>query len=51
MSHDDDILRVVQVSDTHVSAKRAYFLDNWDVFVALMKADPPDLIVHSTTKY
>lgn len=47
MSHDDDILRVVQVSDTHVSAKRAYFLDNWDVFVALMKADPPDLIVHS----
>lgn len=40
-------LRIVQVSDTHVSAKRAYFLDNWDVFVDLVRADPPDLIVHS----
>ena len=40
-------IRIVQVSDTHVSIKRAYFLDNWDVFVDLMRADKPDLIVHS----
>ena len=37
----------MQVSDTHVSRKRAYFVDNWDVFVEEMRSDPPDLIVHS----
>ena len=47
MSTGDEVHRIVQVSDTHISANRAYFLDNWDVFVDLMKADPPDLIVHS----
>ena len=40
-------IRVVQVSDTHVSRKRAYFVDNWDVFVDEMQHQPPDLIVHS----
>lgn len=40
-------IRIVQVSDTHISAKRAYFLDNWDLFVETMQRDPPDLIVHS----
>lgn len=47
MSSSDRPIRIVQVSDTHVSAKRSYFLDNWDLFVAEMRADPPDLIVHS----
>ena len=42
-----DVIRVVQVSDTHVSRKRAYFVDNWDVFVDEMRRHPPDLIVHS----
>ena len=37
----------MQVSDTHVSRKRAYFVDNWDVFVDEMQRQPPDLIVHS----
>jgi 3',5'-cyclic AMP phosphodiesterase CpdA len=40
-------IRIVQVSDTHVSRKRAYFVDNWDVFVDEMNRQPPDLIVHS----
>ena len=40
-------LRLVQVSDTHLSARHAYFTDNYDTFVQLMQADPPDLIVHS----
>jgi 3',5'-cyclic AMP phosphodiesterase CpdA len=40
-------IRVVQVSDTHVSRKRAYFVDNWHVFVDEMSRQPPDLIVHS----
>ena len=39
--------RLVQVSDTHLSAERAYFNDNFDVFCAEMAADPPDLIVHT----
>lgn len=47
MSDSSKPIRIVQVSDTHVSAKRAYFLDNWDLFVAAMHAEPPDLIVHS----
>lgn len=39
--------RLVQVSDTHLSSQRAYFTDNFDVFVEAMSAEPPDLIVHS----
>jgi predicted phosphodiesterase len=42
-----NLVRIVQVSDTHVSRKRAYFFDNWDVFVGEMQRQPPDLIVHS----
>jgi 3',5'-cyclic AMP phosphodiesterase CpdA len=42
-----EAIRIVQVSDTHVSRKRAYFVDNWDVFVDEMRRDPPDLVVHS----
>ena len=40
-------LRLVQVSDTHLSETHSYFTDNYDVFVNLMRADPPDLIIHS----
>lgn len=40
-------LRLVQVSDTHVSRERGYFNDNWRVFVAAMRAETPDLIVHT----
>jgi alkaline phosphatase D len=47
VNNASNLVRVVQVSDTHVSRKRAYFLDNWDVFVAEMQRQPPDLIVHS----
>ena len=40
-------IRIVQVSDTHVSRKRAYFVDNWDVFVEEISRARPHLIVHS----
>ena len=40
-------LRIVQVSDTHLSRRRAYFHDNWEVFVAEIAANPPDLVVSS----
>jgi 3',5'-cyclic AMP phosphodiesterase CpdA len=38
---------MVQVTDTHLSRNRGYFYDNWRVFLADMRANPPDLIVHS----
>ncbi|MFN4282097.1 MAG: metallophosphoesterase family protein [Alphaproteobacteria bacterium] len=38
---------VVQVSDTHLSRNRGYFHHNWRVFLDEMRADPPDLVVHS----
>ncbi|MCZ6496156.1 MAG: metallophosphoesterase [Alphaproteobacteria bacterium] len=38
-------LRLIQVTDTHLSESHAYFVDNWEVFVAAMEADPPDLII------
>lgn len=40
-------IRVVQVSDIHLSRKRAYFNDNFGVFQQAMRAGPPDLIVYS----
>jgi 3',5'-cyclic AMP phosphodiesterase CpdA len=40
-------LRIVQVSDTHLSETHAYFIDNFDVFVAEMESLKPDLIVHT----
>ncbi|MDX1485760.1 MAG: metallophosphoesterase [Alphaproteobacteria bacterium] len=39
------VRHLVQVTDTHLSRTHAYFVDNWEVFVAEMQADPPDLIV------
>jgi 3',5'-cyclic AMP phosphodiesterase CpdA len=40
-------IRIVQVSDTHLSETHAYFIDNFDVFVADMETLRPDLIVHT----
>lgn len=37
--------RLIQVSDPHLSRQKAYFQENWEAFVAAMRADPPDLIV------
>lgn len=37
--------RLVQVSDTHLSRHKAYFQSNWERFLDLMRADPPDLVV------
>ena len=40
-------LRLVQVSDTHLSPTHGYFRQNWADFRAAMRDDPPDLLVHS----
>lgn len=47
MQNSEKSIRIIQVSDTHVSRKRAYFMDNWRYFIDEMQASPPDLIVHS----
>lgn len=38
--------RLLQVSDTHLSASHAYFAVNWDAFRQVIAAAPPDLLVH-----
>ena len=39
-------IRIVHVSDTHLSPTHAYFRVNWDAFRAHMAASPPDLLIH-----
>ena len=40
-------LRIVHVTDTHLSASHGYFIDNWRIFCEILAADPPDLVIHS----
>jgi alkaline phosphatase D len=40
-------LRVVQISDTHLSHRRAYGIDNVLATVGWIQSDPPDLVVHT----
>jgi 3',5'-cyclic AMP phosphodiesterase CpdA len=40
-------LRVVQISDTHLSPRRAYAVPNVRATLAWLAADPPDLVVHT----
>jgi len=40
-------LRVVQISDTHLSHRRAYAVPNVRAVLAWLQAEPPDLIVHT----
>ena len=39
-------IRIVHVSDTHLSGTHAYFAMNWAAFRDAMAAAPPDLLVH-----
>jgi 3',5'-cyclic AMP phosphodiesterase CpdA len=40
------MVRIVHVSDTHLSPTHAYFAMNWAAFRDEMLAAPPDLVVH-----
>ena len=40
-------LRVIHVTDTHLSRSHAYFIDNWRIFCDIVAADPPDLLIHT----
>jgi 3',5'-cyclic AMP phosphodiesterase CpdA len=39
-------LRIIHVSDSHLSPTHRYFDVNWDAFRDDMRANPPDLLVH-----
>jgi 3',5'-cyclic AMP phosphodiesterase CpdA len=39
-------VRLVHVSDSHLSPTHAYFAVNWAAFRAEMAASPPDLLIH-----
>lgn len=40
-------LRLIQISDTHLSGRKPLFQDNFDTLCAWLRADPPDLVICS----
>jgi alkaline phosphatase D len=38
-------IRIVQISDMHLSRRRPFFQHNWEILIELMNAEAPDLIV------
>lgn len=40
-------IRIVQISDTHLSHRRPFFHHNWELLVDLLAAEPCDLVVCS----
>jgi len=40
-------VRLVHISDTHLSPTRPLFLDNFRRLAEVLAADPPDLIVNT----
>ena len=43
----DRPVRIVQISDTHLSHRRAYAVPNVSAILDWIAADPPDLVVHT----
>lgn len=41
------VFRLIQVSDTHLSRERPYFVGNWDAAVSHINAVAPDLMINS----
>jgi len=40
-------MRIVQISDTHLSAVKAHFADNWAPLAEWIAAERPDLVIHT----
>lgn len=40
-------MRIVQISDTHLSPGKAHFADNWAPLAAWIAAQRPDLVIHT----
>lgn len=41
------MVRVVQISDTHLSPGKQHFASNWPPLVAWVRAQQPDLVIHT----
>ena len=40
-------MRVVQITDTHLSRGKAHFADNWAPLARWIDAQRPDLVIHT----
>lgn len=40
-------MRIIQISDTHLSRGKPHFADNWPPLAAWVAAEQPDLVIHS----
>lgn len=40
-------MRIIQISDTHLSAGKAHFADNWPPLARWIAAQRPDLVIHT----
>ena len=40
-------MRVIQISDTHLSAGKPHFADNWAPLADWIEAQRPDLVIHT----
>jgi 3',5'-cyclic AMP phosphodiesterase CpdA len=40
-------MRIIQISDTHLSSGKPHFADNWPPLAAWVKARRPDLVIHT----
>jgi 3',5'-cyclic AMP phosphodiesterase CpdA len=41
------MVRLVQISDTHLSPTKSHFADNWEPLAAWIAAERPDLVIHT----
>jgi 3',5'-cyclic AMP phosphodiesterase CpdA len=41
------MIRIVQISDTHLSPRKSHFADNWAPLAAWIAAERPDLVIHT----
>jgi 3',5'-cyclic AMP phosphodiesterase CpdA len=42
-----DRMRIIQISDTHLSRGKTHFADNWPPLAAWIAAQNPDLVIHT----
>ena len=40
-------MRIIQISDTHLSAGKPHFADNWAPLAAWIVEQRPDLVIHT----
>ena len=41
------LMRIVQISDTHLSRDKPHFFDNWAPLAAWIADQHPDLVIHT----